>query len=291
MLSKFPIFLLSFLLFTLGLEARSLLYKASSEQSTVYILGSIHLAKPDFYPLDKSIERAYEQSDILVVELDPDTANAAQVMKTTMQRLGRYPQGKSLKSELSRETYRALEAYTAKVGLPLDALEQLRPWVVMLQLSVTEMLRLGYAPEFGIDRHFLEKAKREQKPVMELETVEEQMALLSRDDSDYQDRLLHYSLASMEEIEPMLEKLSVSWQKGDAKSMEKMFLLSLQDDPDLKEVYDDLVTKRNHRMTEKILSFLKTDRDYFVVVGAGHVIGREGIAALLAKEGFEITQQ
>jgi len=291
MLSKSTIFLLSFLLFTVGLEAGSLLYKASSDQSTVYILGSIHLAKPEFYPLDKAIERAYEQSDVLVVELDPDTAKAAQVMQTTMQRLGTYPQGKSLKSELSAETYRALQAYTARAGVPLDALQRLRPWVVMLQLSVTEMLRLGYAPEFGIDRHFLEKAKREHKRVMELETVEEQMALLSRDDSDYQDRLLRYSLASMEEIEPMLEQLSVSWQNGDAKSMEKMFLLSLQDDPDLKGVYDDLVTRRNHRMTEKILSFLKTDRNYFVVVGAGHVIGKEGIAALLAKEGYKITQK
>jgi uncharacterized protein YbaP (TraB family) len=70
-----------------------------------------------------------------------------------------------------------------------------------------------------------------------------------------------------------------------------MFLLSLKDDADLKEVYEELVTKRNYKMTEKILSFLKTDRNYFVVVGAGHVIGKEGIVALLTREGYKITQK
>ncbi|MEA3372064.1 MAG: TraB/GumN family protein [Campylobacterota bacterium] len=284
------IFIVS-LLFSFTLEARSLLYKVSSKASTLYILGSIHLAKPEFYPLDRPIEEAYQKSDVLVVEVDVENAEAVMVMQKAMMKLGVYPPSKSLKTELSPKTYSALQNYADKTGLQLSAMEQMRPWVVMLQLAMTEMIRLGYSPEFGIDKHFLERARVAKKSVLELETIQEQMALLSRDDKVYQDKLLRYTLASMHEIEPMLKQLSDSWRNGNAEAMEKIFLLSMQDDAELQDVYDDLITKRNHKMTEKIVNFMKTEKVYFVVVGAGHVIGKEGIVTLLKQKGYTVSQQ
>lgn len=287
--SGYVFFLL--LLLAVAADAKSLLYEVRSKNSTVYILGSIHLAKPELYPLEKAIEEGYKKSDVLVVEVDTQSGEAGQVMQYTMRTLGAYPQGKSLRTELSPKTYRALQAYTEKAGLPLYALEQMRPWVVMLQLSMAEMQRLGYSPELGIDKHFLERAKREEKTVLELETIQQQMAFLSRDDKQYQDDLLRYSLASMHEMEPMLRALANSWKNGDAKAMEKLFLLPLQDDADLKDIYERLVIKRNRKMTKKIESFLKTGNDYFVVVGAGHVVGKEGIVELLAGDGYRVIQK
>ena len=287
-----PLFQILFiLLFTLSLDAKSLLYKVGSASSTVYILGSIHLAKPEIYPLDTVIEQAYKSSDILVVELDAESPESMIAMQTAMAQLGMYPNGKSLKTELSAQTYKQLQAYAVKTGLPLHMLEQMKPWVVMLQLSVMEMMRLGYSPELGIDKHFVDQAKRDNKPITALETIEEQMALLSRDDNTYQDKLLRYTLESMSEMEPMLNKLSSSWKNGDAKAIEKMFLLTMQDDPSLNEIYDALITKRNYMMTKKIEGFLKTGKDYFVVVGAGHVIGSEGIVDLLQQRGYKVGQQ
>ena len=287
-----PLFQILFiLLFTLSLDAKSLLYKVGSASSTVYILGSIHLAKPEIYPLDTVIEQAYKSSDILVVELDAESPESMIAMQTAMAQLGMYPNGKSLKTELSAQTYKQLQAYAVKTGLPLHMLEQMKPWVVMLQLSVMEMMRLGYSPELGIDKHFVDQAKRDNKPITALETIEEQMALLSRDDNTYQDKLLRYTLESMSEMEPMLNNLSLSWKNGDAKKIEKMFLLTMQDDPSLNEIYDALITKRNYMMTKKIEGFLKTGKDYFVVVGAGHVIGSEGIVDLLQQRGYKVGQQ
>ena len=279
------------LIFSFTLEAKSLLYKTSSSTSTVYILGSIHLAKPEIYPLDKVIEQAYNSSDVLVVELDAESPESAMAMQTAMVQLGMYPNGKSLKTELSSQTYKQLEAYAVKTGLPLQMLEQMRPWVVILQLSVMEMMRLGYSPELGIDKHFVDQAKRDKKSILALETIEEQMALLSRDDKAYQDNLLRYTLESMSEMEPMLNSLSSSWKEGDAKTIENMFLLSMKDDKSLNEIYDALITERNYKMTEKVQGFLKTDKDYFVVVGAGHVIGKEGIVDLLQKRGYKVDQK
>jgi uncharacterized protein YbaP (TraB family) len=291
MSKKSALLLLFILISALSLDAKSLLYKVSSERSSVYILGSIHLAKPDLYPLESAIEEAYSKSDLLVVELDAESRESVTAMQNAMATLGTYSEGKSLRSELSAATYRALKSYTDKRGIPLEPMEQMRPWVVMLQLSMREMLRLGYSPELGIDKHFLDRAKGEGKSVVALETIEEQMALLSRDDKAYQEKLLRYSLASMCGMEPMLNELSESWKKGDAEAMEKMFLLSMQDDESLKDVYDGLVTRRNYKMAEKIEGFLRSDRDCFVVVGAGHVIGKEGIIDLLERRGYKAVQK
>ncbi len=291
MLKKYSYIFSLFFLFTLALEAKSLLYKVSSKNSTVYILGSIHLAKPELYPLDMQITNAYNNSDVLVVEVDPSSQESALSMQKTMISSGLYPTGKSLRSELSSKTYRSLTDYTDKVGIPLERLEQMKPWVVMLQLTISEMVRLGYSPELGIDKHFLDKARIDDKLVLELETAEEQMALLSKDDKVFQDRLLLYTLESMNELEPMLDEMFHGWKKGDAAAFDKIMNMPIETEPSLKEVYSDLITKRNYKMTDKIEAFLKTKKDYFVVVGSGHVIGEEGIVDLLERRGFRVIQK
>lgn len=279
------------LVFTLGLEGKSLLYKVSSKKNTVYILGSIHLGKPELYPLDDAITKAYSMSDVLVVEVDPSSEASVALMQKVMLHSGRYPTGMSLKTQLSDTTYRYLLSYVKQRGLSMDKMQSMKPWVVMLQLTLTEMMRLGYSPELGIDQYFLDKARSESKPVVELETAEEQMALLSRDNDAFQDRLLLYTMKSMTELEPMLKRMFVRWKEGDSDSMERIISVPLDDDPGLQVVYDALITVRNHKMSEKIESFLKSDKDYFVVVGSGHVVGKEGIVSLLRQKGYSLSQE
>ncbi|MFC2073865.1 TraB/GumN family protein [Campylobacterota bacterium] len=291
MLKKYSYIFSLLLILSLSVEAKSLLYKVSTKNSTVYILGSIHLAKPELYPLDRAITNAYNNSEVLVVEVDPSSQESLSSMQNTMISSGMYSRGKNLQSELSTKTYMALRNYTSKAGIPLEVMEQMKPWVVMLQLTVTEMMRLGYSPELGIDKHFLDKARLDNKPVVELETAEEQMALLSKDDKTFQDKLLLYTLESMHELEPMLDEMFRGWQRGDADTFDKIMNIPLETDPSLKEVYEDLITKRNYKMTDKIEGFLKTKKDHFVVVGSGHVIGKEGIIDLLEKRGFRVIQK
>lgn len=279
------------LIFSLHLDAKSLLYKLSANGSTVYIMGSIHLAKPELYPLDRKITQAYNNSEFLVVEVDPSSQASIVAMQDTMISSGIYPRGKSLETELSTKTYKALKVYAEKTGIPLEQLEKMKPWVVMLQVTITEMMRLGYLPELGIDKHFLDKAKLNNKTIIELETAQEQMELLSKDDKTFQDKLLRYTLESMSELEPMLDEMFNAWKKGDTKAFNKIMSLPLKADASLKDIYADLITKRNYQMTEKIENFIRNKKDCFVVVGSGHVVGREGIVALLRKRGYQLTQK
>lgn len=284
--------ILLFILISISLlNAKSILYKVSSDSNNVYILGSVHLAKPELYPLNKEIDQAYNNSNILVVEIDAQNPESQMYIQMAMLQLGIYQDNRSLKTELSSKTYRQLQEYTTKAGISFDVLNQMRPWMVMLQLSVVEMLRLGYSPELGIDKYFIDKAKEDKKTVLEIESIESQILLLSRNDKEYQDKLLRYTIESMHEIEPMLESMFDCWQKGDSNNIEKIFLQSMKGDKDLDEIYDELITKRNNKMTKKILNYLKDDKNYFVVVGAGHVVGQGGIIDLLKKHGYEVSQE
>jgi len=273
-----------------SLNAKSILYKVASPTSTVYILGSIHLAKPELYPLKKPIEIAYKASDVLVVELDVTSQHSIEVIQTSMMTLGMYAQGKSLKSELTPQTYKLLKKYLKKVGLSLDIMQPMRPWTVMLQLSSMEMMRLGYDARLGIDLHFLTQAKQNHKTILELESAEEQMSFLSKNDKNFQDLLLRYTLEEMHEMEPLLAKMFKSWKMGDAQSLAKLVDTSLGADPRLDEMYELLITKRNYAMTKRVQGYLKTNKNYFVVVGAGHVVGDEGIVSILKKRGYIVTQ-
>jgi uncharacterized protein YbaP (TraB family) len=279
------------LILTSCVEAKSLLYKVKSKTSTVYILGSIHLAKPELYPLAEEIEKAYTESDALVLELDPMSAESMQGIQEAMQKDGQYAPGKTLKSELSSKTYAALEAYASKSAFPLQQMQNLKPWVITLQLSIAEMMRLGYSPDLGIDMHFLHKAKAEQKPILELENAQDQMALLSKDDKGFQNDLLFYTLESMHELEPMLEKMFTSWTEGKAEAFDEIMIMPIEENKHLQKIYDVIITERNHTMSKKIEGFLQTDSRYFVVVGAGHVVGDEGIISLLKQKGFKPIQQ
>jgi len=279
-----------FILLAFSLDAKSILYKVSSKTSTVYVLGSVHLAKAELYPLAKEIENAYSKSDTLVVELDPSSAESTEVILNTMQTSGMYEEGKTLQTELTPKTYKVLQDYTSSSGIPLDMMEQMRPWVVMLQLTVAELMRLGYSPDMGIDKHFLDDAKLTNKRVLELETAQSQMDLLSKNNKEFQDKLLLYTLESMKELEPMIDDMFNSWINGDAEGFNKIMAIPEGTEQGVKDIYDSLITKRNYKMTDKVEQFLKTRNNYFVVVGAGHVVGKEGIVALLKKRGYKVTQ-
>lgn len=280
-----------FLFFSLTAEAKSLLFSINHQESTVYLLGSIHLAKPELYPLDNEIIQAYKKSEIVVVELDPSTEESMKSVQDSMLSAGRYPEGKSLSTELSAKTYTALEDYMNKAGLSISEIQGLRPWMVMLKLSMEEMIRLGYSPDLGIDSYFLDQAKSDNKTIISLETAEEQMALLSKDNRDFQDKLLRYTLESMDEMEPILNDMFTYWKTGNAVAFEKIMSVPLETDPELIEIYKDLIISRNHTMTEKIEGFLKTGKSYFIIVGSGHVIGKEGIVELLRQKGYQPTQR
>ena len=259
------------------------LWEAEGENGKAYLLGSIHLAKPELYPLPQPIEDAFSESDSLVVEINLNEGDEA-AMAAKMLTAGVYGDGRKLTEELSDETSALFRGYLEERGLPLPMFDALRPWMAALTVSISEMQRLGFDPELGIDKHFLDQAKSNGKPVLQLETADYQIELLSGFDEELQEKFLLYTLRDVERTGEMIDTIMAAWSDGDTSRMEELLLESGLDDPGGQAIYQKMYLDRNHAMADKIRGMLEAGGTYFVVVGAGHLIGEEGIVELLGAD-------
>jgi uncharacterized protein YbaP (TraB family) len=268
-------------------EGKSFLWKAHSGASTVYISGSIHFLKKEDYPLTPKIERAFEQSDFLVVEAN--IQDQAKMSTQMIMEKALYPPNESIAEHLSQKTYELLKAEAAKLGLPLEVINRQRPWFLSMALEAMELMRLGYDPSYGVDSYFLSKATG-QKKILELESLDEQIHLLSNLSDQDQELLLTLSLKDLENASRDVDKLVQAWKTGDTKGMEPIVIKNIKQEPKLVSIYEKLIDDRNRRMVSKIEDYLRGNGTYFVVVGAGHLIGEKGIVESLKKKGFRVEQ-
>jgi uncharacterized protein YbaP (TraB family) len=268
-------------------EGKSFLWKVQSKASTVYMLGSIHFLKKENYPLSQKIESAFEKSDVLVVEAnvqDQSKMNTQAILEKAL-----YPPDESIADHLSPETYELLKGEAAKLGLPLEVINRQRPWFLSMALDAMELMKLGYDPSYGIDNYFLSKATGRKK-ILELEGLDEQIHLLSHLSDKDQELLLILSLKDLQNAGSEVNKLVRAWKTGDTTGMEAVITKSPREDPKLVPIYEKLIYERNRRMVSKIEGYLKGNGSYFVVVGAGHLIGEQGIVKGLEKKGFRVEQ-
>jgi uncharacterized protein YbaP (TraB family) len=266
------------------------LWKVTGPKGVVYLLGTIHAAKADFYPLPPIIEDSFEKADTLIEEIDiSEPAEAARAQRGLIED-GSYPKGDTITNHLSEVTRSHLAAYLKKGDLPEPAIEHMRPWLVSMLVEQLELQRMGFDPSYGLDQHFLEEARQSHKQIGALEDAGSQLKLLSSLSEEFQDRLLLSSLINMEKSHEVLDLLTQAWRSGDAAAMQEVITSSVRDYPQLQPLVTKLFDDRNTAMTAKIERFLQTPRSYFVAVGAGHLVGDQGILSQLRRKNFTVEQ-
>jgi uncharacterized protein YbaP (TraB family) len=265
------------------------LWLIESESASVYLLGSIHVMREDMYPLPAPIEEAFELSSTTVFEVDMKETvgdGASQLLREK----GFYANGKSIYSELSDETLALLKSYSATNDLDIREFEQVRPWMISVNVALMELRKLGFDADRGIDLHFQTKARAENKPVLALETFREQIDLLSGDTPDVQELGLKLALKYRDEAPEFINQLISAWSSGNADLMYEVSALDYQRDPKLEAQFERLLDRRNEKMASKLSVFLDTtDETYFVVIGALHMGGDHGLLRLLGTD-YKIRQ-
>ena len=284
------LFFVSFLVFAqdaLSQSWKSFLWKIQSKTTTVYVLGSMHFFKREGYPLNQKIESAFGQSEILVVEANVDDVRNVDVQKL-MERAF-YPGNDTLEKHVSPEIYELVKKETSGLGIPVELINKQRPWFLAMTLEALQSLKLGFDPNYGIDKYFLSKAEGKKK-ILELESIDYQLNLLSSFSDKDQELLLLYTLRDLRLLEQELEQLSKAWTSGDTKSMESILTRSVSEDNRFASIFERIVYERNRKMASKIEDLLRTSETYFVIVGAGHLVGDRGIIENLKKKGYLAEQ-
>jgi hypothetical protein len=263
------------------------LWSIETDKGTIYFLGSIHILKPESYPLPEAVEKIYECCKTLVFETDLDGMNDPE-SQTRMMKLGLYPAGQKLSQNISRHTYTLLKKRLSASGLSITQFEQFKPWFAAMTLTALELQRLGFYPDLGIDRYFFNRAKRDNKNMVFLETNEFQLNLMANLSKRQQELFLGEVLEELEIIETMASDMLSAWRTGNVNAMYSIIKMSFDEYP---EIYNRFFVHRNKRWIHKIERLIKQNGDVLVIVGAGHLVGKDNIIDLLRKKGYKVKQR
>jgi uncharacterized protein len=263
------------------------LWKIQGKENVVYLLGSVHVLKKENYPLPDPIDKAFSNSKIAVFETDIE---ALQKPENAMKMLtkGQLPAGETLSKQLSPSVYTNFSNYMQKTGMPAEFFESLSPSAAAILLVALELKKLGLDPEIGLDKHFFDKATQESKKIVPLETIDFQINLVTDFTKEEGELLMKSTLKDIATLEKDLDDMLKAWQTGDADKLNKYLNEAMQESP---VIYKRMLTDRNRNWLPKIEELAKGKENAIVIVGAGHLVGTEGVVELLKKKGAKITQE
>ena len=149
-------------------------------------------------------------------------------------------------------------------------------------LSNLQVVALGYRPEQGIEQHLIEE-KPQQAELLELESLQQQIGFLQELNGE---TFLYYTLLDFDEGRQKFEQLIDAWRCADHQQLKNLLFSDLEtaaaEDPELKKLVDMLFFERNRKMSRVVTDYLEHGNgDYFVTVGAGHLIGDRSIIDIL----------
>jgi len=268
-------------------KKHSLWRVAGRNGNTMYIVGSVHLMKPDVYPLDPVFEEAYQDAEKLVFEIDQEILDPV-AAQAAVQKYAGIEGATSLREKISDDDYAEIRQLANEQKVPMMLINTFDPWFSSTQLAVMQYLNAGYSPEHGIDLYFMNKAIENNKPISGLETLDLQFSIFDSMSYNSQVEMLRQTLTEAEDIGEMVNQLDENWRDGDMDELEDLLFEEFEDAP---EFYNKLLKTRNENWIPQLLPMLSDENDdYLVVVGAAHMLGKDGLIKLLSDEGFVVEQ-
>lgn len=273
-------------------DSTPLLFEVTKEgqDNKLYLFGSIHAADESVYPLPSYIEDAYEKSDEVAVEFD--LIEMTNNLETQVNNLAKFinKDGKNIKDIINEDSYNEAVTILKNAGVYNSLWEHYNPMMWYSLIETASMKDSELSEEKGIDLHILKKAKEDKKEIIELESADYQYEMLLSFEEELQIYILEHSISAYNESVDELKKLFELYKKGNKKDLENFLFNENNNSLEEEKFNDVLVTNRNKNMTESLKSYFNEEKNIFCTVGLAHIIGNDGIAASLEKEGYIVKQ-
>ncbi|MFL6589764.1 MAG: TraB/GumN family protein [Chthoniobacterales bacterium] len=271
-----------FAVISLTARAEPAMWVIKDADSTIYLIGTLHLLKRDTEWNSEKVKKCVRESTELWLEItdfDDKTTMAALLAK-----FGLDPQH-PLSTKLNDDQRKRLEKVATTYGIPVASLEPMRPWLAAVLLSAGPLTKAGYDPKSGVERILVAQATAEGDKIRGLETAEDQFRIFADLGEAEQIAFLESTMDDVEKGIELLDRLAKAWVDGDIAAIERTGL----DEMRTKEpaVYDKLVVQRNTAWAEKIAGMLKGSGVEQIAVGALHLVGPDSVQAQLAKRGIK----
>jgi len=267
--------------------SRSFLWKVQGGTGVLYLAGSVHALNADVYPLNPAYQRAFDASDTLVEEIDLNQAGLLTAMPGLLAK-GLYMDGRTFDQVVSKDTVTMVQARLKDTPFSVELIQSMKPWLVMLMLSAMQVQQAGLDANLGLDKHFYDKATDAGKAVIGLETAEFQIDRFDKMPESLQEQLLRTTLNELDTAQKELGAIVSAWRNGDAATLEKTLLSGFLRYP---AAYNSLIVERNRNWMPQLEKCLARAKPCFVVVGAAHLVGPDGLLKLLQQKGYRLEQQ
>ncbi|ERK29038.1 TraB/GumN family protein [Clostridium intestinale] len=261
---------------------QGLFYKVEKDGNYLYLGGSVHVGKEVKF-ID-SVEKAYKESDGLGVEINIQDKKLSEALNKEMM----YPEGDNLLNHITPETKDKIEKIVSELGLKLDY-KQYKLWALQSVITNAIANKAELSAYNGIDYKFITKATVDKKPVISLENVDIQLKAINAGGDELQSEVIN-NLPEIEEQQKALGEMYEAVINGDIPKIEK-YTSTINSGSELsRESYNYMAVERNKNMISKIEGFISENKKYFIVVGAGHIVGEDGIIRALEDKGYAVTR-
>ena len=264
-------------------DGKSAVWAVKGARNTVYFAGSVHALPKEQAQFPPQLEQAYAACDAIVMEVDLDDLNPLEAVQFLTAR-GTLPSPQTLEDLVGKDKYAKVIALADSIDLPEMAISRLEPWAAAMVLTQFALMKTGFDPQLGIDMQITERARIDGKPIDGLETVGEQLGIFDARSLSEQIKFLVDAAEDVPDMQKDLDQLVSAWRAGDLRAMEREFRKERSQAPAL---YDELLGARNRRWMPRIQALLAEDRNYLVVVGTLHFVGRDGLLTLLERSGHK----
>lgn len=262
------------------------LWEVAGRDNAVYLFGSIHLLRAGEFAIDGALAQAYDDAAAIYMEIDLDDLSPLDMAAAVSGRAVD-PEGRTLDELMGPDAAEA-HALAERAGIELGLLGQVEPWFAGLTVVSLMLAREGYGGESGVDQVVQARAVAEGKEILGLEQLDDQLAVLDGLEPAKQREFLLKSLRDAERLPQAVGALLAAWRSGDEAALARELAFEFEDEPGL---YRELIVDRNRRWAEQIESLLDDDRDYLVIVGALHLVGEDGLPAMLQARGVPVARR
>ena len=256
-------------------DADPALWVVKDEDTTIYMLGTVHFLKPGMTWFDEAVKEAFDKSDSVVLEIKPNENPAAD--QQTFAKFAVDQSGKGVRSSLTDAEKKSYETAMTSLGLPVAALDPFKPWAAGLVMQITALQKVGFDPNSGVEKILENAAKANGKEIFGLETAELQFGIFDSFSEKTQKEFLAQTIESIDEIETVLDALVDKWAAGNPEALGEL----LHQDLSQPEMKQKLLINRNANWAKWINKRMDKPGTVFMAVGAGHLAGAGDVQSLL----------
>ncbi|MBC7982237.1 MAG: TraB/GumN family protein [Candidatus Obscuribacterales bacterium] len=260
-------------------------WEVRGKHNTIYLFGSVHML-PATEPLPAAVDRAYANAEKLVMEIDMDDLDPLAAQASTLA-LGLLPAGQTLQQVIGPRNAELLAARAKSIGIDAAMLASFRPWLAAMTFTQFMLMQRGWSAQDGVELRLVGRATADGKEIAGLETLEQQLNLFASLPQAKQIEYLMYTLAEADNADREIGAMLSAWRAGDVNALKNILDESFKQFP---ELYRTLTVDRNLRWMTQLEKLFDEEDDYLIVVGALHLVGKEGLIDLLQRRGYSLKQ-